>query len=502
MSATTEQTAWGVEFGGSAVRLIRLTRTERLWRADEYAEAPVANPEAPDLLRAAAGLNGRVGGGVLAAALGDDAVLFRALSLPRVGDEDRDKMVRGQLEVLVPAQAERFAHGWRARPDPDRPGHDRVLLCAARRDVVASTAEACRALASEPYAVVPSILAIAALWVRAGAGADTPVLLIDVAARCTALAAVAGGEVLDCTVIDEGADRWAERADGDLGPWARELRSARDDCLAGVPADRRPASCVLFGRSAAAAGVVERAGEALGLPARLAKPGPSLELAGGVDFPSAAAALGAALCAIEDDTPAISLAASPRAPGARMGRRLTRRWVALAVWLIAAVGATYGLDRLDAWRYGRALQDARARTSRQGPLDRQIQIGGYLESAGPGPLDVLDRIAAQVPPTILLTTWRYDRGDRTADVILGGTVPNEKEFLTMLEKLSEVGEVEWRTGRPDSGKFRFELRLRVGRFARAAKAPPRDQPGKPAASAPSGSAATAPATSPAAGGKP
>jgi Tfp pilus assembly PilM family ATPase/DNA uptake protein ComE-like DNA-binding protein len=536
MSETTHDVAWGVEFGGSAVRLVRLTRTERGYRADEYVEAAVADrwEAPPDPGRAAAGLTGRAGAGPVAAAVADELVLFRSLSLPEAGPEDMDKMVRGQVEVLVPAQADRFVSGWRAWPDPDRPGHQRVLLCAARREVVAPTTEACRRLGAEPEAVVPSILALAALWTGMAGGSGRPVVLVDVAARCTALAVVDGSEVLCCGVTDHGADRWTERIAEELNlpcaqaearkhdlsaasgqdpagaealrhaltEWARSLREAYRDCIADLAEDRRPSTCVLFGRSARMPGLAERVTEALGVQAKPARQTDRLSLAEGLDFSRSAAAIGAAMCAMNADSPAASLSAHARQAPTGSRPRISRRWAALVAWLLAAVLGMYCLDRVEAARGDRALKEARARTNRPYPLSRQLAIGRHLETSGPTALDVLDRISRNVPKKVMLTSWRYGRNGDAADVALTGTAPNEKEFLTVLEKLCEIGEVEWKTGRPDKGKFRFEVQLKVGRRdkARMAKAPPAAKGEGGPATAPTtksgGASATKPATAP------
>jgi hypothetical protein len=314
-----------------------------------------------------------------------------------------------------------------------------------------------------------------------------------------------------------------------MADWAQQLREAYEDCVGTIPPHRRPGRCVLFGRSARMPGLPALAAETLGVQAEpLLTDG--LELAEGIDLGSSAPAIGAAMWAMAGDWPTVSLTGPSEDQLRRRGRfrglqrrllpvgRSSWRWAALIVWLLAAVAALYGLDKVEANRLEDTLRDFRAKTgghagqgaesaNPQDNLARQLAIGTYLEMAGPTPLEVLDRISQIVPKQLLLTYWHYSR---SGEVIIRGTAPNEKEFAAMLGKLCEVGEVEWKSGRPDKGKFRFEIHLQVGRSmkpttqeapegeAAPSKPSPATQPATQPASRPAAEPASSPASAPAA----
>ena len=552
-----EETVWGVEFGGSAVRLVRVSRSGSAYRAERYLESPL--PErwttVPNAAAAAARLGAKQIEEPLAACVADELVLFRTLSLPDADEGTLAKMVAGQLEVLIPTQAERLVTAYRTGVDPYKGGFKRILACAARRDALAGPIEACRLLGaaakkgsglrarpSKAPVIVPSILALAATWTRlcgraeqdfaerdsSGSGPE-PVLLLDVGARYSGLAVVAGGQVADCGVIGLGGDSWTERIAKDLelpcheaeqrklqyasdpsarqtdtavarsielafGDWSRQLREAYQDCTKTIPRDGRPGHCVLFGRAARMPGLDEIAAKTLGMDVRAATAG-GLKLAGGMEFDCVAAAAGAAVCLLEDDAPAVSLT-GPVREKQRGGPKALWRWAALVGWLLAAVFVRYGLDRADAGRQRKAVRETRAKVARRGGLARQLAVGKYLEASGPTPLDVLDRLSDALPEKAMLSRLVYIReGDRSVGVSIGGTVPS-KEYLTILRKLGEIGQVELKTGRTEKKNFRFDIRLSFDRLAdRPAAAPPATKPAK----APTSKAASRPASKPTTG---
>ncbi len=515
---TQNDIVWGVEFGGSTIRLVRVSRIGSGYHADRYAEVPLNErwDKAPDLVAATGQINAEKITEPVVACAGDDLVLYREFSLPHAEASETEKMVTGQLEVLVATQVEHFVTGWVGFPDPHKAEFQRVLICAARREAISVLIESCKRLGSKADAIVPSMLALATMWTRLGdeparsgsPGVARPTVLLDVGARYTSLIVVGNGQVLDCGVIDLGGDYWTERIAEQLGiscpeaerrkldyvaepsagdadhvmsssiikdvlaDWLQQLREVYENCVAGMPRETRPDRCILFGRSTRLPGLPSLVSSTLGLQTHLADVPKRLSLADGVDFDCSAVAVGAAICAMEADSAVVNLL-----PGAEdkptSSRKFKWRWVAVVAWLLAGVLTLYGLDRGKANRMSDTLRDVRTETKQRGGLVRQLAIGRYLELDGPTPLEVLDRISETIPPKALLTSWSYNR---SGEVVMGGTVPNEKESSAMLERLCEVGDLEWKSGRLDKGKFRFDIHLKMGRALEATGTQPATKP--------------------------
>ncbi|MDY7011003.1 MAG: pilus assembly protein PilM [Planctomycetota bacterium] len=532
---TRKDVVWGVEFGGSTVRLVRVTRVGSGYRADRYAEAPLDERwvRAPNVATAVGLMNTEKIGDAVVACVRDDLILYHTLSLPQAEPGAMEKMVAGQLEVLIPTHVGHFVTGWVEFPDPYKVGFQRVLICAAKREAMAGPIEGCKRLGREADGVVPSMLALATTWTwlrdetdRVGSqpAARTTVLL-DIGARCTSLAVMQDGRVLQCGVIDLGGDYWTERiaeqfsiscpeaerrkldyveepSAGDtdhvmssnitkdvLADWSRQLREVYEHCVAGMPHEIRPDRCIMFGRSSRLPGLPSLVSSVLGLQAQPANVPKRLSLADGVDFDRSATAIGAALCAMEADSDVVNLLPETEYKPAS-SRQLKWRWVAVVAWLLAGALTLYGLDRSKANRLSDTFRDVHTETRRRGGIVRQLAIGRYLELGEPTPLEVLDRISETIPPKALLTTWSYNR---SGEVVIGGTVPNEKEFLAMLKRLCKVGDLEWKSGRPDKGKFRFDIHLKMGRILETTCTQPATKPTSEPSTKPTGKPKSKPA---------
>lgn len=472
--------AWGVEFGGSAVRLARLVREGDAYRLDRCVEAPL--PDRWDATatpaQAAAALAGEAPREPLAACLGDELVLYRGLTLPGGEPAAIQAMIDRQAEALIPGEG--FAHAWQSQANPQAGGSVEVLIAAARREMVSAAAAGAAACGRVAEAVVPAMAATAAGWGALCGGSGEAVLLVDVSARCTGVAISWGGVAGRCDVIDMGGDavtealakaagvppRQAEERKlaggaeageavrGALTRWGRSLREAYEHCAAGLPEERRPKRCVLVGRGARLAGLADRAAAALGMPAAPAHApaGPA-----GADTAAFLTAAGAAMAAMELGPAKMNLL--ERKARRRGSWRIGRPWAVAAGWALAALLALWGLDLAAAARTGAALQRARERVGSPGALERQLAMGRYLESLGPTPAEAVEAISQALSGKALLASLNC-RG--RGEVALTGTVGNEQELMAALESLGKAGAIETRNVRPENNRLRFEVTVRLG----------------------------------------
>ncbi|MBN1943102.1 MAG: hypothetical protein JW849_07385 [Phycisphaerae bacterium] len=523
----THTVAWALEFGGSAVRRIRLTRTADGFRADRYAEAPLPArwTAAPDLASAAGQLPAEDVSAPLAACLGNDLVLYRTIRLPQADDATLEKMVRSQLEMLLPTQAEKFTAAWKTLSDPRETDLQRVLLCATRRDALAAISGVCERWRKGGADVTPSLPALANAWTEWFDAAE-PVLLMDVGARSTALATICDGRIWRCAVADAGGDAWTEHIAKSLGvscqeaerrklqaaerndpaaakaleeailAWAGGLPEAYHDCLAEMPPKARPKRCVLFGRASRSAGVAARVSKALNIPADVAPAPATLRLEEGLSFDTIGTLVGAALGEMRDPASMIRLARAKEEKPAGL-KQNRRHWAGAVAWLLASVATLYALDLHEASRREEMVHAVYRDTYHQGGLVRQSAVGAFLETGAPAPLDVLERITRAASESIIVTSMSYAR---SGQVTLQGTLANEKECQDFLQKLTELGQVELRRARPDNDKFRFEIDLVFRQFAGAgASTRPASQPSTtpPPATAPTTQPAVSPESQPA-----
>jgi len=425
----------------------------------------------------------------LAASIPDELTLYRALSLPSAQKATMEKMVRSQLEASVLWGEDSFVWAWQYDPDPFQPGLQRVLLCAARKDVSKQLTDSCKLLGCAPAILVPSAVALAAYWRLSGSEGGS-VALLDVAARSTTVVVLHRGSILKCGLSDQGGDHWTdliaaelglpvERAEAAkleylsrgtpaeagaalpgcmeraLGLWCRQLREVYAGCVEGVPAQNRPGRCVLFGRASRTPGLQAVVADTLGLEVRPPPRPPRLSLADDVELDQAATAIGAALCQLEADRPVASLAVQAR-PQRPAIREFAWRWAAILAWLVGVVAALYGLDRHEAWWLRGAVERVRSSAGGPGGLEQQLAIARYLERAGATPLAILEEISSLAPGQVMLTRWSYDRN---GEVRISGTAPNEQEFQAFLEKLRDsamLGHVEPRGTRREQNTFRFD----------------------------------------------
>jgi len=476
--------AWGLEPAGHCLRLVKLVRAEAGLRVAEYRElavprgwdwsvpmpAPPAWPVGPKE--------------PLAVCVCDRGVLYRTFDPPPAEESVLRKTVLNQLEVLLPAQVGQFVHDWRAT-SLEHDGRRRVVIAAVRKQTIQQIVARCGAWGAVPQVVLPTVWASAGL---VGLLVDpSPLLLLHLSAHCAGGAVVAGRDVLSCGVLDQGLPEHAGAPDPQMdvdptslparpgeagGPrvgslpasWRFELRQLHQHLLKDLPASCWPRRCAVVGQAAELAMVRHEVADTLGL--ELAEPRmDALECPTGLNLRTWAASVGAALSMLSAQPGAINLLPARKLP--RLSAVPLRRWAWVAAWIAAAV---LGLFLVDTIRAGR--MDARLREIRQegrcDRLDCELAVGDHLESGGPAPLEVLDYLVSLLPEKSRLLKWKYQRGPigpgRCCEVTVGGTVGDDKAFTELLQKLSQAGKVEFKSGRPDQGKFRFEVGLLIQRI--------------------------------------
>ncbi|MCJ7543331.1 MAG: pilus assembly protein PilM [Phycisphaerae bacterium] len=505
--------AWGLEFGGSAVRLVHVTRTGSSYRADRYFE--VALGERWDSVPSLAAALDKLGAGVkptglLAVAVPDEWVLHRVMALPSAAPAALGAMVANQIELLLPTQAASFTWSWTHAADPFQAGKTRVLVCAARKDALAVLSHCLSALGQAPAAALPSSIALATAWPLLHAS-NGSLLLVDVAARSTSLVVLHQGRCIRCAVIDEGGDHWTLRlaasehlapaqaesvkldssSDGALPPalsshvaqrlaqetarWARQLLEAYSDCVADIPRPQRPTRCVLVGRASLTQGLVGLVNATLGMTTSLAGLPANLSVDSRVAFDQAAGAISAAVAVMQEAPPAVNLARA--APTRRpVWHQASWRWAVVAAWLLAATAVLYGLDLHHASRLRQAVADVQAKIGGQGAWNLAKAVGQHLESGAPPPLDVLEEISALAPAQVQITAWRYSR---KGAISLTGTVPSEEEHQNFLKRLSEaasVTRVEPGPVKREQNRLTFEVTFTGSAVRRSAASQPTSQP--------------------------
>ena len=239
-------TVWGLELGGSALRLLRLTRNGRDYHVEEFFEVALEDRwEAPaDYAVALAALPHMKIGDPLVVCGADERILFRSLCLPGARPADLAKMVQSQLEVLIPTQAEHFAAAYANCPHPSEPGRQKVLLYAARREVLSALLDSTKALGVDQAGLIPSILSLPCCWTHLAQDSersDDPILLIDVGARCTSIALLIEKRVAHCSIIDQAGDHWTEQIAEHLGITASQAEQRKlAYATAGSPAQADP----------------------------------------------------------------------------------------------------------------------------------------------------------------------------------------------------------------------------------------------------------------------
>ena len=143
-------------------------------------------------------------------------VAFQEFTIPAVGSQETEAMVRMQAETRLPLPIEQMDIAWRTRPG--REGETSVTLAAARKGLLQSVADQLHQI--DPTEMVLEAEALVALWKHLCLQQSMDPVLIDVTSRRTLVCNVAEGSLVHATVMDVG---WA---DVEPSLWPREGLSA------------------------------------------------------------------------------------------------------------------------------------------------------------------------------------------------------------------------------------------------------------------------------------
>ena len=462
--------AWGLEIGGSALRLVHLVRRRgeegdgtAPWAVASFEQTAWSAEQGPSLGEALGSLSLPEAGAAVGVCIGDEAVLYRRLELPPADDAVRNQMVRSQMEVLLPLSPEQLAWGWGPAGNDDAA----VLLCAARRELSEPLSQS--GVGLKPTVTVTSAIAAAEGLRRLdetdadGQGDDAAVLLLDVAAQATTLTVVGSAGVEHVATVSVGGDALVavdgERVDDEsLEQWQRELSAAYRQMLQELAGRPAPGRCVVIGRGGRWAEVQRAASEATGLSVVPVSPPRGITLPDGITADEAYPAIGAAMHALEPSEVTIALGQGreSRAP-AGTGRVVSVRALVAAAVILLAVVALYQMDLRHADRLESATASIQADAAQTRQLAQALALGQYLQQQPPPPLVVLDALSKGASERVQVTQWQYDRRGR---VQISGTVRGVGELdrtLTRLTATPPFDAVDLRSASNERDTWTFEI---------------------------------------------
>ncbi len=491
MPATT---AWGLEFGGSTIRLVRVSLSDARYSLDaSYACQIIGRwDQGLDYTAGVDELRAKVREPMsrdqpLVVCIPDQVTVYRMLDLPASDEAAMRRMVEAQMEVLLPGRSQMFT--WDVRRQEAGDGEEgRVWLCAARKDVVEAAVAAAGRLGLGVERVMPSAMAVAAGFSRLLDAPKGRVALVDIGARSTTVTLLADGQARACSVLDESIDHWMEQAAEQLGDspqqladsfrmgradarhhaavrpiiedWAMRLRELWDEQTQALSRADRPGRCLIIGGGRNWKDVVDALSGQLGLAVEPATT-PAAHWADEAATLSACRAAAGALTAMGDEDETVNLARSPQSE--KPGRPwLTFGRVAAVIWLAAAIVGLYATDVLRARSLSHSAAEVDPGTAERLQLDRQLALSRYLRGFGPPPLTVLDEIATLTAREFVIEQWSYNRA---GEVRLTGIAPNEAElrkYLDALAKTKSIDHVQISNHQAiDKGKVKFDLTIEL-----------------------------------------
>jgi len=297
-------------------------------------------------------------------------VAFQEFTIPAVGAQETEAMVRMQAETRLPLPIEQMDIAWRTRPG--RAGETSVTLAAARKGLLQPVADQLAQI--DPTEMVLEAEALVALWKHLCPHPSMDAVLIDVTSRRTLVCNVAEGGLVHATVMDVGWD------DVEPSLWPREGLSPEApspfevfvqdlrDVLSGYGSEAGARPVHVSTDSSEQVKLLAQCLEGKGLPVAPLEPDQSRLITHSESDTldlifEYRLALGAALAYLDSSAqrlrPFDRYCAAP-AQSAKSGRSMTPGAAAVAALIAIAImlAGLYGIDVVKAQRLAELTQDA------------------------------------------------------------------------------------------------------------------------------------------------
>ena len=165
-----------------------------------------------------------------------------------------------------------------------------------------------------------------------------------------------------------------------------------------------------------------------------------------VPTPAARAAGAAAMLLAQQMTPTAAFVredvhADARASNATRRLHQVPSLAAVGAWIFAAILGLYAMDLHRASRLEAAVEELRAASSAGGGLERQIQLGQYLERTATPPLPLFAELSSLLPQMVVLTQLEYEGSGQlrlTGYMMGGGGLDGLMHKLSQSPLLSQI----------------------------------------------------------------
>ena len=426
-------TALGIDIGDDAIRIVALRATGADYAIVQAAYLPLAAENAEGEVTAQLTefvREARVHGRRVACGLRASDCAVKTATLPPATPAELAQVIRFEAETQFPLPLPDMVWGYTLTPQPS--GRSHAVIAGARKVAAEERLTQLRAAGLTPAVLLPAPLA------ATGAVAHPEGLHLFVLAgtRWSDLCLYDGDRLLGCRSVLAGAP------DGE--DWASRIQREARSWLVG---ETRPRQVVLAGLVSKEAG--EILAEATDLPVTHADPGAGVP---GADIfteklaestAAYATAIGLAKAALQGKAP-LNLLPETVTQANASRRRLN--WALAALVLIAALllpVALEGQQRLTASRLALQAATNRAQKARRdlppapgaGVMAAQ-QVVDSLAEPGSRPLDLLRELSAQLPASVSLTDFIYDRGK--AVLTLKGHADSSADEADALKTLSAL----------------------------------------------------------------
>ncbi|MBX3467813.1 MAG: pilus assembly protein PilM [Planctomycetes bacterium] len=431
---------FGLDIGRGGVKLVRedrggLRAAERAV-VGEGAERRAAVVVALRELAAELGVRGR---DEVAVAVPRAAAIVKCLALPRVPEQELERLIRFQAAKDLPFELSDVVLAWGGTGAASAAGGDEVVVAAVRKDAVEEARAVLREAGLRPGALEVSTQAAArALAAHAGVG-EGEALLVEVGCATTDIIVLERGRLVysrsasvGCGADPEADTAWLERLSQEVGRTLVAARAARQTTTAaGAP----PEAVFVGGGGAAHPALAEALEERLGVAPQVLDVLGDGDPARGARFVVARGLLAPPTAGL----PCLDLAGTRRAHDAARTRRHAIAGVAAA--LLAFAGVVAGIEArgraraADVVRLQQQQKDLAPRVTRARQLQAELELARRWEERRGRELEVLLVLSRSLPAEKAFLTsmrWVDER-----PVSLAGRAKDWDEvgrFLTALER--------------------------------------------------------------------